>query len=147
MDVGYDESKVIQQSLRFTINSGWRSVARFNFQPGDLVIYAMPKRSRQPGPRARSIHPAPMGDDYAYVVDKFWVVIELVGDDQVLLKTRRGKTRIVRLEDPLLRKARWWERWRYRNRFPAPAGQSDTCGSDEITDGQDSTVTVSSQSG
>lgn len=83
-----------------------------------MVIYAMPKRSRQPGPRARSIHPAPMGDDYAYVVDKFWVVAEMIGDDQVLLKTRRGKTRIVQIEDPLLRKARWWERWRHRSRFP-----------------------------
>ena len=89
-----------------------------NFKTGDFVIYAMPKRSRQPGPRARSIHPAAMGDDYAYVVDKFWVVSEMIGDDQVLLKTRRGKTRIVQIEDPLLRKARWWERWRYKSRFP-----------------------------
>ncbi|MCA9036574.1 MAG: hypothetical protein KDA91_15670 [Planctomycetaceae bacterium] len=79
----------------------------------------MPKRSRHPGPRARSIHPAQMGDDYAYVVDKFWVV-DAVGDDGTIhLKTRRGKTRSVPASDPLLRKATWWERWWHRNRFPA----------------------------
>lgn len=105
----------------------WRgtpALTRAVYQPGDLVIYTMPKHSRHPGPRARSIHPAPMGDDYSYVVDKFWVVAELVDGQQVLLKTRRGKTHMVRTDDPLLRKARWWERWRYRSRFPEPAATS-----------------------
>jgi hypothetical protein len=89
------------------------------FKPGDWVIYTMPKRSRHPGPRARSVHPAEMGDDYGYVVDKFWVVAEPPTAGRVLLRTRRGKTHSVRVDDPLLRKARWWERWRYKNRFPA----------------------------
>ncbi len=110
------------------------------------MIYAMPKRSRHPGPRARSIHPAQMGDDYNYVVDKFWIVQELVGDDQVLLRTRRGKTRIVRLEDPLLRKARWWERLRFRNRFPTLVGGGESPEGDEETESRGTTVTVSSQS-
>ena len=115
---------------------------KLTYQTGDLVIYTLPKRSRHPGPRARSIHPAPMGDDYSYVVDKFWVVSELVGDDQVLLRTRRGKTRIVQIEDPLLRKARWWERWRYRTRFPDPAAGTMTQASEDESAGQ--SVTVSS---
>lgn len=62
-----------------------------------------------------------MGDDYSYVVDKFWIVTQLIDDQQVMLSTRRGKTHLVRTDDPLLRKARWWERWRYRGRFPDPA--------------------------
>lgn len=88
------------------------------FQPGDWVIYTMPKRSRHPGPRARSVHPAQLGDDYSYVVDKFWVVVEVQSDSRILIRTRRGKIRTVRRDDPLLRKPRWWERWRHRNRFP-----------------------------
>ncbi len=115
------------------------------YQSGDLVIYTMPKRSRHPGPRARSIHPAPLGDDYSYVVDKFWVVVEAIDPWQVLLRTRRGKTRVVRTDDPLLRKARWWERWRYRSRFPDPNApipefRPDEEDSDQEDSGQQSPV-------
>ncbi len=94
------------------------------FRPGDLVIYTMPKRSRHPGPRARSIHPAQRGDDYSYIVDKYWVVVEVIGT-LVYLRTRRGKTHSVPFDDPLLRRANWWERWRHRDRFPDPNSSGD----------------------
>jgi hypothetical protein len=95
-----------------------RALTSVVYKPGDWVIYTMQKRSRHPGPRARSVHPAEMGDDYGYVVDKFWIVVDSLSDGSVLLKTRRGKAHTVRCDDPLLRKAGWWERWRYKDRFP-----------------------------
>ncbi len=90
-----------------------------NYRPGDLVVYTMPKMSSHPGPRARSIHPAQMGDDYSYIVDKFWMVARLLDAGSVLLVTRKGKTRVVAGADPLLHKAGWWMRFRYGDRFPS----------------------------
>lgn len=106
-----------------SLSSQWKRVSALrnhNYQPGDLVVYTMPKMSPHPGPRARSIHPAQMGDDYSYVVDKFWMVASLLDNGSVLLVTRKGKTRVVAGDDPLLRKAGWWVRFRYSDRFPSP---------------------------
>ncbi|HCP13380.1 MAG TPA: hypothetical protein DIT89_13690 [Planctomycetaceae bacterium] len=89
------------------------------YKPGDLVIYTVSKQSPHPGPRARSIHPSESGEDYAYVVDKFWIVVELLADGQLILATRKGKRRTVAATDPLLKKAGWWQRLRHRRRFPA----------------------------
>lgn len=89
-----------------------------DYRVGDLVIYALTKMSRRPGPRARSIQPARRGDDYNYVVDKFWRVGRTLNGDQLLLVTRRGKTRTVSASDPLLRPAGWFDRLVRRNRFP-----------------------------
>lgn len=94
------------------------AVLKPEFQSGDLVVYTMSKQSPQPGPRARSVHPAEFGDDYSYVVDKFWMVASVLDNDRVVLVTRRGKRRIARASDPLLKKANWWQRLRFRNRFP-----------------------------
>ena len=90
------------------------------YQAGDLVVYTLPKQGPTPGPRARSIHPSRMGDDYSYLVDKFWMVAEVLSDNQLRLVTRRGKYRVVSADDPLLHKAGWWQRFRNRGRFPAP---------------------------
>ncbi|MBW3540099.1 MAG: hypothetical protein KY476_07510 [Planctomycetes bacterium] len=88
-----------------------------SFKPGDLVIYRKPKRSTHPGPRAADVHATPKGEEYLYVVDKFWVVIESRGQT-VVVRTRRGKTHEVEARDPHLRRARWWEKLLYRHRFP-----------------------------
>jgi len=87
------------------------------FKVGDWVIYRVTKHSRQPGPRAKGVAPTPRGDDYTYVVDKFWVVDE-VREDTLLLRTRRGKTHEIAQNDPLLRRARFWERWLFGGKFP-----------------------------
>ena len=91
------------------------------YQRGDLVIYTVTKQSAHPGPRAREIHPSELGEDYSYLVDKFWMVAELPSADKIIIVTRRGKTRQVSVRDPMLRKANWWQRFRHRNRFPYPA--------------------------
>ena len=99
---------------------------RKRFSPGDLVVYRKVKYSASPGKRAREIHPAEQGENYLYTVDKFWVVSEVRQDGSLLLKTRRGKQHVVPSDDWNLRKANWWERWRFRNRFEAIAGSLDT---------------------
>jgi hypothetical protein len=91
------------------------------YKPGDPVVFCKTKQSVRPGPRAKAIDPAPQGDDYTYLVDKFWVVSE-VRDDKLTLLTRRGKTHVVDVGDPHIRRPRWWERLWYRNRFPQLSG-------------------------
>jgi len=96
------------------------------FKPGDLVIYRMTKHSQCPGPRAKGIAPSPNGDEYKYQVDKFWIVDNLLEDGQVQLRTRRGKTRVIRQDDHNLRFASWWELLLYRRHFPQREGASAT---------------------
>ena len=87
------------------------------YKPGDCVVYRKTKHSAQPGPRARKINPNPNGDEYTYLVDKFWVVEELLSNNEMILRTRRGKQHYVSIDDPNLRKANHWERFWYRDRF------------------------------
>ena len=87
------------------------------FKPGDWVIYRKPKYSTRPGPRAKSVSPSKHGDEYAYVVDKFWMVVESL-NDRVVLQTRRGKRLEVDAADRNLRHAGWWDLLVNRHRFP-----------------------------
>lgn len=105
-------------------------------KPGDGVIYRMSKRSRCPDPRARQIQPAPHGDDYGYCVDKYWVVVAVRAANSVVVRTGAGKLRFLDADDPSLRRATWWERLWYGDRFPsfprAPAagpqkGEAEPC--------------------
>lgn len=89
-----------------------------SWRTGDWAIYRMTKRSVHPGPRARQVSPEPLGEGYVYVVPKFWVVERTFDDGRVALRTRRGKTHVLRGDDPDLRPARWWERMLHRHRFP-----------------------------
>jgi hypothetical protein len=88
------------------------------YKTGDPVIFVVSKSSSDPGPRAKDIHPAPAGDTYSYMVEKFWRVVEVRPNNHLLLVTRRGKQHAVAVDDPRLRPARWWERWLYKKRFP-----------------------------
>ena len=87
--------------------------------PGDWVVYRKPKFGIVPGPRAKAVAPAPQGEGYTYIVEKFWVVTDILPDGRLRLRTRRGKEHVVRSNDANLRQARWWERWLYRDRFRA----------------------------
>lgn len=87
------------------------------YHPGDWVIYRKTKYSEQPGRRARSINPSAHGEKYSYTVDKFWVVIDVQNDCQLVVTTHKGKRHVITADDPLLRHARWWERLIYRKRF------------------------------
>ncbi len=91
---------------------------RLSYQAGDPVVFVVSKISTDPGPRAHDIHPAPYGDTYQYVVEKYWTVRRVNDAGIVELVTRRGKVHSVSSDDPRLRRARWWERWFYSERFP-----------------------------
>lgn len=92
---------------------------RAKYQQGDPVVVCLSKISTEPGPRARDVHPAPMGETYSYQVDKYWRILEIRDDGGLLLATRRGKTHVITPDDPKLRPARWWERWLLNERFPS----------------------------
>ncbi len=111
-----------------------------SFQVGDFVIYRKTKFSSHPGPRAHDIQPARNGDDYCYIVDKFWVVKEVTGRE-VLLQTRRGKIHRLNVTDPGLRKASLLERWFYRQSFPV-LGESFPPDADDESGLQISAVTA-----
>lgn len=88
---------------------------------GDFIVYRKAKHSTRPGPRAREIRASACGDDYAYHVDKFWVIVAVARDGQLVVRTRRGKEHLLRRDDPAVRKARWWERLVHLQRFPKPS--------------------------
>lgn len=86
-------------------------------KPGDWVVYTKPKYSSAPGPRAKEVAPNRHGEGYTYIVEKYWVVDDVLPDGRLKLKTRRGKENVLRPDDANLRRARLWERWCYRDRF------------------------------
>lgn len=85
---------------------------------GTPVVYRRTKHSRSPGPRAAVITPAKHGDSYSYVVDKFWVVVERLSSDEIVVMTRRGKQLTLNPDDPNLRRANLFERLMHHKRFP-----------------------------
>jgi hypothetical protein len=87
------------------------------FAAGDWVLYRKLKHSTSPGPRASNISPAPAGELYTYLVEKFWIVEEVLPDGRLRLRTRRGKSHLIDRSDPNLRRIPWWKRWFYRRRF------------------------------
>lgn len=90
----------------------------YTYEVGDYVVYRMSKYSSHPGPRAQHVHPMAKGENFSYVVDKFWIVAAIEDDGQLRLRTRTGKEHLVTPSDRNLRRANFWERWFKRNRFP-----------------------------
>mgnify|MGYP003564980155 CR=1 FL=1 len=109
---------------------------------GSKVVYSKDKTGPSPGRRAKEVDPAPKGDAYSYIVDKYWTV-RSVDDDVVTLVTRRGKVHEVPLDDPKLRRANLWERILYANRFP----QIDASIVQELSEAADESEPHSSGSG
>ncbi|WP_148075597.1 hypothetical protein [Bythopirellula goksoeyrii] len=87
------------------------------FHKGDCVVFRRMKCNTQPSRRAQNIQAAHHGDDYYYVVEKCWIVAEVLKEGKLLLKTRSGKSHIVDASDPKLRPASIWDKIRYRSRF------------------------------
>jgi hypothetical protein len=88
------------------------------FRPGDIVVYRKQKSSFHPGPHAKDIKPAPNGDLYSYLVEKFWRVVAVQPDHKLVVRTRRGKQHTIPANDPNLRRMHWWERLLFWHRFP-----------------------------
>ncbi|QDV71348.1 hypothetical protein Poly24_50830 [Rosistilla carotiformis] len=90
---------------------------RPTYMAGDWVVYRKSKTGPLPGPRAQQVHPSPKGEQYSYVVEKYWIVERVLNDGRLLLKTRRGKEHIIDSADPGLRLAGFLRRWMYRDRY------------------------------
>lgn len=93
-------------------------MAAEEFRPGDWVIYKMQKASSSPGPRAQATTASSKGENYTYIVDKFWVV-EAVEGDEVLLRTRKGKQHRINKGDSRMRRPSWLQKLMYSSRFKA----------------------------
>lgn len=87
------------------------------FRVGEVVVYVKQKTGTSPGPRAKQVHGAKKGEDYTYLVDKFWRVVSSQGN-QLVLRTRRGKSHEVSADDNRLRRPSLWENLFMRSKFP-----------------------------
>ena len=90
-----------------------------DIQVGDLVVYQMTKQSSHPTLRAKAVAPSQNGEDYRYIVEKFWIVREITDQGELVVQTRRGKVRTITADDPNLKRASWWQRRINRGRFPS----------------------------
>ncbi len=88
-----------------------------DWSEGDWAVYRKSKVSSSPGPRATNVVASRKGENYAYIVDKFWIVEALLPDGRLRMRTARGKTHVVRLDDPCLRRPSLVQRLVWRNRF------------------------------
>ncbi len=113
-----------------------------SFRVGDRVVFTRDKHTTKPGPRAKNVIATPHGEMYEYQVDKYWLVVGVEADGQVVLKTRRGKHHTFPASDPRLRKASLWERMFKSKLFPTPNGLANGSNEDALAD---PTASVESQ--
>ncbi len=96
-----------------------------NWKSGDWAIYRKSKQGANPGRRAAQVIASPKGENYRYVVDKFWIVDEVLEDGRVRLVTARGKVHTIESNDPNLRRPGFLQRFLWRERFvQVEAGRS-----------------------
>ena len=88
-----------------------------NWKSGDWAVYRKSKSGANPGPRAARVTAAPKGETYGYVVDKFWVVDEVLSDGSLRLMTAKGKVHVISADDPNLRRPGLLQRILFRDRF------------------------------
>ena len=113
-------------TLRPTLLPIWtQSLGVFSsdWHAGDWAIYRKSKRSTHPGRRALEVKADPKGESYAYVVDKFWVVDEVMADGMIVLRTARGKKHSISPDDRNLVRPSLWTRLRWTERFQAIESQ------------------------
>ncbi|OYP28234.1 hypothetical protein [Rhodopirellula sp. MGV] len=88
-----------------------------NWRAGDWAVYRKSKQGANPGRRAAQVIASSKGETYRYVVDKFWVVDEVLSDGRLRLITARGKVHTIESDDPNLRRPGFLQRLLWRERF------------------------------
>ena len=88
-----------------------------NWKSGDWAVYRKSKQGANPGRRASQVVASSKGENYRYVVDKFWVVDEVLPEGRLRLITARGKTHIIQDDDPNLRRPGLLQKFLWRDRF------------------------------
>ncbi len=76
------------------------------FTPGDRVVYEELQAA------------AAAGQSSAYVVEHFMTVRESREKGTLVLMTGKGTLHVTHNDNPNVRRASLWERFRYRDRFP-----------------------------
>lgn len=87
------------------------------WKSGDWAVYRKSKQGANPGRRAAQVVASRKGENYRYVVDKFWVVDEVLPDGRLRLITARGKVHMIQDDDPNLRRPGFLQKFLWRDRF------------------------------
>jgi hypothetical protein len=85
---------------------------------GMFVVYRSQRHSTSPEPNAKGVYATPHVDDYSYYVEEYARVAAVLPDGKLLICTKNGTQRTLQAEEPLLRRAGWWERLLFRKNFP-----------------------------
>jgi hypothetical protein len=93
------------------------SVMHTSWKSGDWAVYRKSKQGSNPGRRAAQVVASLKGETYGYVVDKFWVVDEVLSDGKLRLVTARGKMHTIDANDPNLRHPGLIQKFLWRERF------------------------------
>lgn len=93
------------------------SVMQANWKSGDWAVYRKSKRGANPGRRAAQVVASSKGETYRYLVDKFWVVDDVLPDGKLRLVTAKGKVHVIESDDPNLRRPGLLQRFLWRERF------------------------------
>ncbi|TWU06349.1 hypothetical protein [Stieleria varia] len=88
-----------------------------NWHTGDWAVYRKSKIGPNPGRRAARVTASSKGENYGYVVDKFWVVEEILADGSLRLRTAKGKQHVIAPDDPNLRRPGILQRLIWGDRF------------------------------
>ncbi len=94
-----------------------------SWKPGDWIVYRMSKHGIAPGKRAHHVSASRKGESYNYIVDKFWVIEKIGPNGELYVRTPGGKTRVLASNDLNIRRARWWHRFQWGERFRTAEAQ------------------------
>ncbi|MCC9602219.1 hypothetical protein LOC67_16810 [Stieleria sp. JC731] len=97
-----------------------------NWRAGDWAVYRKSKQGANPGRRAAQVIASSKGETYRYVVDKFWIVDEVLSDGRLCLVTARGKRHTIEPDDPNLRRPGFLQKLLWRERFAVVEACRDT---------------------
>ena len=87
------------------------------FRPGDQVIYyqAQYRNTATPGGNVATLQRV---EQAVEVVDHYMTVRESSRKGTLVLVANSGQLHVTHNDDPNIRRASLWERFRYRDRFP-----------------------------
>ena len=91
------------------------------FEIGMLVILRIQRHSTSLEPNAKGVYASPHGEDYTYYIEEYARVTAVLPDGKLMVCTPDGPQYMLRADEPMLRQARWWERWLFRKCFPCDA--------------------------
>lgn len=93
-------------------------VSHVQFHTGDLVVYRRTEYGRCPEPGAFRVEATPNGETYSWCIDRYGQILSINADCTLVIQTGQGQQHVVRSDDPGLRRAGFFERFRHARDFP-----------------------------